>query len=317
MSRSRLRSIIFFLFSLGLISVIIYYLNANSDAYLSLLQLSPLPVSLIFTITLASPLINGAINTLLFQNLGANLSYREGILLAAVSSLANQLPISGGIVSKGLYLKKKHELAYSKFASATLALFALFIAINGLIGLIILTSWILMEIKEVMPLLFLSFSIMASIFLVFLVPITWLYKIRGFRSRLRQAIDGWTPISNNPVLVIKLIGLQTSLMLLLAFRFWLAFRMLSQEIRPDEVILFSSASILTQLVSLAPGGLGVREAIVGAVAAALGFDMGVSVLAVGLDRLISTLAILLTGSVSAIIIGKKYTNSSQMSRNQT
>ena len=81
--------------------------------------------------------------------------------------------------------------------------------------------------------------------------------------------------------------------------------MLSQNVTFGDVMLFSAASILTQLVSIAPGGLGVREAIVGAVASALGFDMGMSLVAVGLDRLISTLAILLIGGLSAIILGKQ------------
>ena len=64
--------------------------------------------------------------------------YKEGILLAAATSFANQLPISGGIITKGYYLKQKHNFSYSTFIGSIIALSILFIAINGLIGLLIL-----------------------------------------------------------------------------------------------------------------------------------------------------------------------------------
>jgi len=104
--------------------------------------------------------------------------------------------------------------------------------------------------------------------------------------------------------------LQTCLMLFLAIRYWLAFHMLSQDVSVADVILFSSASVLTQLVSVAPGGLGVTEAIVGAIASAIGFDLGVSIVSVGLDRLVSTFVILLVGGISTIILSKQVSNHS-------
>jgi uncharacterized protein (TIRG00374 family) len=116
-------------------------------------------------------------------------------------------------------------------------------------------------------------------------------------------------ISRNRLLLVQLVGLQAILILLLAIRYWLAFHMLSQEVSLSQTLLFASASILTQLVSIAPGGLGVREAIVAAVATALGFQPGASVVAVGLDRLIMTAAVLITGAVSTWLLGRRTTDS--------
>ena len=50
--------------------------------------------------------------------------------------------------------------------------------------------------------------------------------------------------------------------------------------------MFASAALLSLLVSFAPGGLGVTEALVVAIASTLGFDIGVSVVALGLVRLV-------------------------------
>jgi len=79
--------------------------------------------------------------------------------------------------------------------------------------------------------------------------------------------------------------------------------MFSQNVTMSQTLLFASAFILTQLVSVAPGGFGVRQAIVTAVATTLGFDPGVSLVAVGLDRLVITIVII-TGWISTIILGK-------------
>jgi len=82
--------------------------------------------------------------------------------------------------------------------------------------------------------------------------------------------------------------------------------MLSQNVTLSQTLLFASASILTQLVTIAPGDLGVREAIVASVATVLGFDAGISVVAVSLDRLVAIVAIVLTGWVSMMILGKQF-----------
>jgi uncharacterized protein (TIRG00374 family) len=305
-----LKSIILSLIALGLIAAFVYYLYVNSDKYLGLLRLSTQAVIFLFVSSLISTVINGLINTYLFQSLGVNLSHLDGFYLAAASSLANQLPISGGIITRGYYLKQKHNLSYTKYFSATLALFFCFIAVNGLIGTAILLYWVLVKKIVVSSLLLTGFAIMAACLLVFWLPLDNIKILNRLHKWVRQASEGWMLISRNPVLLVKLVGLQTSFMLLLAIRYWLAFHMLSQNVSVGVVILFSSASVLTQIVSIAPGGLGVREGLVGGVAAALGFDVGISVVAVGLDRLVATSTILLIGGISTIILGKQISETS-------
>jgi hypothetical protein len=66
--------------------------------------------------------------------------------------------------------------------------------------------------------------------------------------------------------------------------------------------------VLTQLIAITPGGLGVREGIVAIVASVYGIEMGVSVLAVGIDRLVATSVILVLGTVFTYILSKKAAN---------
>lgn len=295
------------IFSFGLIAAFIYYFYANADKYLKLLHLSPLPLLLLFALALTSPFLNGAINTLMYRRLGTNLSIREGFLLAATSTLANQLPVSGGMVTKAYYLKRMYGLSYTKYLSSMLAIFFCTIAVYGLLGLAILTSWVLFEGANVSSALWVGFGSMALAVIIFWLPLDRLRVPGSLAARIHQAVEGWTLISRNPTLIVKLLVIQTTMMSLLAVRYWLAFRMLSQNVTISQVILFSAGSILTNLVSFAPGGLGVREAIVAGIAAALGFDAGTSVVAVGLDRLTSSLVIFIVGWISTVLLGKKFT----------
>jgi len=300
-----LRSATLSLLGLGLLVAFIYYVYVNIDEYMKLLKISPLSILLLLTLPLAFPVINGIINTILFQRLGTKISYKNGVLLAAATSLANQLPIPGGILSKGFYLKRLYNLSYTKFISATLALFFCFVAVNGIIGISIMLYWKIFNNLTIFPALLIGFLVMATFLLVFWFPLGRIRLPAKILWWFTQAIDGWVLIRKAPILLLKLIGLQTSLMLLLAFRYWIAFHMLSQDVSVGEAILFSSASVLTQLVSFAPGGVGVTEAIVGATASALGFDFSVSIVAVGLDRLLSTSVILLVGGISAVILSSQ------------
>ncbi len=303
-----IRAVILSIFSLGVVSAFLYYLYMNSDKYLSLLRLSPWSVILLLLLAFTSPFLNGAINTFVFRSLGADLSHKEGFLLAAVSTLANQLPVSGGAVTKGFYLKHKYDISYAKYLSSMFALFFCTIAVYGLLGLSILLEWALFRNLTAPPILWIGFGGMASTLIIFCLPLERLPIPNILRKWVQQALEGWSLISKNPLLILKLLGIQTTMMTLLAIRYWLAFHMLSQNVTISQVLLFSCATILTNLVSFAPGGLGVREAIVGGIASALGFDTGTSVVAIGLDRLISTIMIMLVGWISTAVLGREISN---------
>ena len=283
MKTQRFQSILLSIISLGIIAAFVYYLYVNANQYRDLLHVSATGAAMLFVLSLVFPILNGLQNVFLYRSLGAEISYRDGFLLTAASTLANQLPISGGVISKGYYLKRKYNLSYTKFVSSTIALFVCFVAVNGFIGMPILLYWILFEKIVVHPVLLIAYAIMAACLLIFWLPLDRIKLPKKIRNWSHQAIEGWILISRNPVLLFQLVGSQFLLMLLLAIRYWLAFRMLSQNVTVAQTLLFATASILTQLVSIAPGGLGVREALVGGVASALGFDAGVSVVAVGLE----------------------------------
>jgi uncharacterized membrane protein YbhN (UPF0104 family) len=305
-----LRNIFLSLMGLVILAVIVYYLYVNAKDYFHLLQVSPTKLAIIGLLAVAVPAGNGFINLYLFQTLRVNLSLRESVYLAASTTLANQLPFPGGMISRGLYLKHRHGLSYASYLSASLALFFCMLSASGFIGLAILGYWFLFKTVSVPLPLTIGFACMAAGVLVFWAPFARMKLPGKIGAWTGQAVEGWTMISHNPRLLYRLVGLQTILMLTFAVRQWLAFQMLSQNIAIDQAILLASGIVLTQVVNFAPGGLGVTEVIVGGIASALGFDFTVSIAAIELDRLASTLVIVLTGLFGTIMLGKEISKNS-------
>jgi len=300
------RFVLRLILSLGIIAIFAYYLYDNADKYLELFHISSKGVLILFLLSLTFPVLNGMQNTYLYRGLGVpEFSHWDSLLITAASTLANQLPIPGGIISRGYYLKQRYNLSYSKYTSSTVATFFWYLAVNGLVGIVVLFYWIVINKLAIPSILLIAFTAMVACMLVFWLPLDRIHMTRRIRHWAQQLLEGWTAIGHNPGLLFKLAILQVALVAILSLRYWMAFHMLSQNISLDQTLLFASISILTQLVSLAPGGLGVREAIVAAAASVLGFDTGVSIIAVGLDRLVVTVMIVLTGWLSIVILGKQ------------
>lgn len=297
------RTVILVLISLILVGILAYYLYVNAAAYLSLIHVSFVAVVCTIGLTTAGMLLNGWITLRLLHGLGTTLSFRDSFVLTSAATLANQLPVSGGILTRGVYLKNRHDLGYTKFFSATLALFFCFVAANGIIGLVILLYWIVADGRTIASPLIIGFSLMLAALLVLLLPVQRLRLPFALHRLLSEALDGWNLIGRNLSLLAELVAAQTGLVLLTALRYWLAFHMLSQPVTVGHAVLFAAAAVLTQIATFAPGGLGVTEAIVGGVAALLGLPLSASVAAVVLDRLISSAVILLVGGISAVILG--------------
>jgi uncharacterized membrane protein YbhN (UPF0104 family) len=291
-----LRTLIFVVIFLVLVVAISFYLIANAGAYLPLLQISPGKLVAIGLLTMLGLSANGLINVYVFQALNTQLSLVEAFSLAASASLANQLPFPGGMVSRGVYLKQKHGLSYSTYLSAMLALFFCMVSASGFIGLAILGYCLVFgHLSPPLPLI-IGFALMALSLLIFGLPLTEVKLSGKFGNWLQLAIQGWSVISKSTPLLFGLVALQTGLTLSLATRYWLAFQMLSQNISFGQTTLLASGGVLMQMVSFAPGGLGVTEAIIGGIATMLGFELPFTIAAVELDRLIATLVIAITGA---------------------
>ena len=62
---------------------------------------------------------NALINLVLLRWLGARVSVGEAMSLAVVTAAGNLLgPMRGGMVARGVYLKRYHDFSYARFSSS-------------------------------------------------------------------------------------------------------------------------------------------------------------------------------------------------------
>jgi len=266
------KNIIPITFSIFVILGFTIFLIRNIEDYLELFSFSLIRVLLLIAAICISTFINGLINYYLYGALGITLKLRTGFGLAVVNTMANLLPFAGGLVAKGVYLNKKHHLEYTKYTSSIGALFICFVATNGLIGLFGLLLIAIFHFVEIPLIIILGFGLMAGSIVLLWIPLRFGFLPDKWQNRMNSFNQGWQVFRNDRRLLLKLIILQIASVLTMAFRFWIGFRFLSFSVSFLEGLLFASATILTRLVSIAPGGLGVREAIIAVVGNFLGYD---------------------------------------------
>jgi uncharacterized protein (TIRG00374 family) len=291
-----------------------FYIHKNADRYEELFNFSFRSIILLVLLIILSKLIRGMINFLLYRKLVIKISFSTSFGLAIVNTLANLLPFSGGLLAKGYYLKEKYKLAYTTFFSATVSLLFGFVTANGMIGLIVLLYLFLFQNIPPNILITSAFTIMTVSIVIQWIKIDYRFLPDKWMNRIQQVMTGWQLFRNNLRLFIQLIGLQSIATLLTAGRFWVAFRMLSNDIPFSYCLLFSAATILTQLISIAPGGLGIREGIVAGIAGISGIDPGLSAVAVGIDRLVSTTLIVVLGSLFSYTLSRDVLDETENAR---
>lgn len=290
--------------SLFIILLFAGYVWQNAAEFRSLLDLSASLLFFAVMLNLINFFGNGLINLLLYRRLGAAVTGTEAMSLSAVNSLANLLPFAGGMLAKGVYLKRKFGLSYTRFLSATMAVFVVMVAASGAVGLATLL-YLSNVLDQAIPVL------LVAGFLVMLLGVTvlWLPPSllrRGpWRVRVERFLQGWQLIRRDSRLLLAILLLQLALMAVLAGRYWTAFHLMSQPVTLTDCLLFAAGTTLTQLVTITPDGLGIREGIVGGIATLLGFDLGISVMAVAIDRLVSTAIIIALGSAASYYLARR------------
>lgn len=305
MNFTKLRIYLPHLLSTVILLVFFGYLYRNIDRYLKLLDLASGSILLLLGLILVFISIAGLTNYNLYRGLGVPLTLNESVGLAIVNTLANQLPFTGGLVAKGFYLKRKYALAYTHFLSATLALYVCLVITSGVIGLMVLGYLRLVAGKTVPIPLVMGFLGLTMSLGLFWLPLDTSFVSHKWAQRIGHLMQGWRVLSQNRRLIAELVVLGLLGTLVMAGRFWIVFHMLSQEITLLQCILFSSSLILTNLVNITPGALGIREGIVAGVAVMLGFDAGISVVATSIDRLVALLVIIILGTFYTHILSKQ------------
>ena len=206
------------------------------------------------------------------------LTLGEGIYVGILSAIGNFFgPLLGGAGIRAVYLRRVHNLPYTKFTSTLMVYYVILFGINFTLAIVGLLALDLDEAPYVLVAIF-------GGGLVFLVASTFLRlpsRIRADDPRrsnltrriIRYAIDiedGWRLLLAMPVLLIRLVGLAA---LSVAAQFLIAyvsFDSIGADMSWASLAVYVSIVMISLLVSVTPGAIGIREAMLILVSETLG-----------------------------------------------
>ena len=256
-------------------------------------------------IVVLTPFIDGLRTLLLTKQFGVNLGIGESAALASVNNFWNYLPLTGGLVIRSLYLKKKHGFSYSNFISTLAASYIISFLSFGLVGLIsVLVFWNMTGIVNMTIILILLSTVLFSLFLI---KINYSVKSNNkFLSVIATILEEWKTLRKKRNLIIKLILLDLALILVFSVRLFLAAQFLGTPLPFLSILIIVSLSLFSVLLNVTPGALVVKEAIISFSAAALSFSFYDSLTVSLLDRAISMVWIFLMGIIFSFYLSKSF-----------
>jgi len=229
---------------------------------------------------------------MLFGPLGITASSFDWFRLVTVSSFTNYLPLSAGLVAKAFFLKRVHSLPYRTFAVGQIALLVVVVSTNGVLGLATLAIALPGHLTGVVGA---GFALMTASAALMLLPASALAALRRLTGR-------WLPWDAEAAPALRrgwpaAAVFQVGNVLAMAAAFQIAFSMGSAPVGLAACIVFSAAAMLTRLVAITPGAIGIREFVVGGLAYLTGFELRDAVIASTAVRTVEIAVIFLLGSI--------------------
>lgn len=276
---------------IGLILIIalgVYYFYWKGN---ELSQLKYLTLTQIGTASIAILLyqfIGGVKYKIIFSAFQIKLSIKEWFGLPQVIKLFNLLFFKSGTISNAYYLKKHHQLSYSRFivAMSVQKILDLFVVVS--IGFIFsLVFFIYFEINFYIVLIF-CFLLTVILCFFFYPPIHMEKRESRILKKISEIIESWNEYKQNKPVILKVVLLEIIAVPVLGLRYYIAFNILNNPVSIAECVIFSVVVSATGFVSIIPGNIGIKETIVGLSAYYMDYSFEYGVIATALDRVIST-----------------------------
>jgi uncharacterized membrane protein YbhN (UPF0104 family) len=225
---------------------------------------------------------------------------RDWFAVVAMNSFANYLPLSAGLAAKAFYLKRVHAMPYRQFALGQTVLLLLVVATHGCVGLVAIAIW---QPTASGPIAAVFAAMAACLGLLWLPD-----RVTRLLGR-RWASFGAQPIAQLRECAPAVMVVQVGVLLAAAWSLQLGFSTGRVDMSLAACVVFSAAAVITRLVSISPGALGVREFLIGGLAMLTGFELQDAVIATVITRVAEMIAIFTLGGVFTYTLSKRIATS--------
>ena len=271
-----------------------WYLAQHLDDFKKILEIDFFSFAMLSGLVIFALWLSGLTIIAIVPIFGARLSMWEGFGLSAVNTMANFYFTKAGLAAKGLYLKKMHDFPYTSYVSIVAGTGVIMVLTNGLVGLVSYAFFLQHSSFRYEILLAFAIITFGGVAPFLLPRLSWNPRNRLF-ERLRRVVDGWEQIKAHRQVVLVIIVIDVLYVIVGAFRLWVSYRALGYPVDLLSCIVISPISTLTMLVSLTPGAVGIRQALVGYGSELLGIGMTEGVVASTIDHAVGTLWVFVFG----------------------
>jgi len=230
---------------------------------------------------------------------GVPVSYWQALGLAATNTMLNYaIPLKGGMIMRAAYMKQRFELSYTDYGALLASSQLIAVAAGGLIGLA--ACAIALAATGVGSLLLVgafTASIMASVVAYLIAEKADLSRFVSPRlgERLQAFSSGFTRWRSHPLAVAKFVGSLAVTVLATSIRLYVVFRAVGVQAPLALLLVIGAATSISSALSLTPGNLGIREAVIALSASMLSVDGRVALLVSLIDRAAGIVVMLAMG----------------------
>ena len=302
---SRTTTVISLVVLLGTVAGIGLYLRSHPELFDLIRSLSMGSGLLLFFMTVLMLAANGLYLRIFAKKFNLDLHAKEWFGLAAVTALGNYLtPLSGGLVARAAYLKRRHNFPYAHFLAMLAANYMIAFAVIGVTGIVTLLTLTGTE-SVSWPALLFFLATLSMILLVLLVPSTSIGSRHRWLLFAHHAMEGLHAIRKDGALLGKLIATTFFNITVGALLLFVAFGSTGFPIPFSVALLIFLLTSYTVLINITPGNLGVQEVVTSLAAAILGAGAEAGLLASLVVRTVAILASFTIGPIFSYLLSKE------------
>lgn len=284
-----------------ILTIFIVYLWKQRESLLSSLDASWYQIFGIAICVIITWILNSIQAYFLIKDQCDSIGFWETYWVLAASVFANFLPFRAGTIFRIHYFKTVHGLLYAHSLSVIGIRVVIVLCISGLAGVLgvagIYASTGYFSLEMIVCC---AAMILISCIAYFFPPPRSLDP-KGFISRVwTDFANGFAALREMPSTTVKVGAVAILQMVFMAIRIWISLDIL--DVHPTPYVLFALAplSVLSLYIALTPGGLGIREGIMGYIMLASGYDFSTGIFAGTVDRAVQMILAFLCGIVGFI-----------------
>lgn len=276
-----------FVLALAVLALGVAYLYSIRSQFFHLLDMRIGHVATLVACMVAFYASAGWIFTNLVGVLGTRLSLREAVSLGVLTNLANYIsPLQAGAVVKAVYLKRTRNLRYAHFASVFVGNIFLVCLTHGTAGTALLLVQGSLGTAPPPVLVIMTLGMMILSILPFAARLPVLRRPCKLSESLSAALEGLTSMGARPWRLCAICAALFLQLLISGLMIYTTFLGLGTPVTFIGALTIGVFAAVSNLVSVTPSNLVLREAVTGYLVALHGPGFAMGVVGAGVIRLV-------------------------------